>query len=85
LSKSEVESREAKIKRESVGGKALDVSVEEFQRGLEIELEYSSTFSDAKVTNNLQFLLAKLCWLTWRKPWIPILILKSLSWRGICS
>jgi len=60
LSKSEVEFREAEILRELVGGEALDVSVEEFKRGLEIELEHGIAFSDANVTNNHPILTAKI-------------------------
>jgi len=60
LSKSEVEFREAEILRELVGGEALDVSVEEFQRGLEVELEHGTAFSDANVTNNHPILTAKI-------------------------
>ncbi|MFN2128081.1 MAG: DUF5661 family protein, partial [Anaerolineales bacterium] len=58
LSRSEVEVREAEILRELVGGEALDVSVEEFQRGLEVELEHGTAFSDANVTNNHPILTA---------------------------
>ncbi|MFN2176621.1 MAG: DUF5661 family protein [Anaerolineales bacterium] len=60
LSRSEVEVREAEILRELVGGEALDVSVEEFQRGLEVELEHGTAFSDANVTNNHPILTAKI-------------------------
>lgn len=60
LSKSEVEFGEAEIIRELVGGEALDVSVEEFQRGLEIELEHGIAFSDANVTNNHPILTGKI-------------------------
>ena len=60
LSKTEVELREAEIIRELVGGEALDVSVEEFQRGLEIELEHGIGFSDANVTNNHPVLTGKI-------------------------
>ena len=60
LSKAEVELREAEIIRKLVGGEALDVSVEEFQRGLEIELEHGIGFSDANVTNNHPVLTGKI-------------------------
>jgi len=60
LSKTEVELREAEIIRELIGGEALDVSVEEFQRGLEIELEHGIGFSDANVTNNHPVLTGKI-------------------------
>ena len=60
LSKAEVEFSEAESIRELVGGEALDVSVEEFQRGLEIELEHGIGFSDANVTNNHPILTGKI-------------------------
>jgi hypothetical protein len=60
LSKAEVELREAEIIRELVGGEALDVSVEEFQKGLEVELEHGIGFSDANVTNNHPVLTGKI-------------------------
>jgi len=60
LSKTEVELREADLIRELVGGEALDVSVGEFQRGLEIELEHGIGFADANVTNNHPVLTGKI-------------------------
>jgi hypothetical protein len=60
LSNAEVEYSEAEILRELVGGEALEVSVEEFQRGLEIELEHGIGFSDANVTNNHPILTGKI-------------------------
>ena len=60
LSKAEVELREAEIIRGLVGGEALEVSVEDFQRGLEIELEHGIGFSDANVTNNHPVLSGKI-------------------------
>ena len=60
LSKPEVEINEAKIIQELVGGEALEISVEDFQRGLEIELEHGIGFSDANVTNNHPLLTGKI-------------------------
>jgi len=60
LSNAEVEFSEAEIIRELVGGEALEVSVKEFQRGLEIELEHGIGFSDANVTNNHPVLTGKI-------------------------
>lgn len=60
LSNAEVEYSEAEILRELVGGEALEISVEEFQRGLEIELEHGIGFSDANVTNNHPILTGKI-------------------------
>jgi hypothetical protein len=60
LSNAEVEYREAEIIRELVAGEALEISVEDFQRGLEIELEHGIGFSDANVTNNHPILTGKI-------------------------
>jgi hypothetical protein len=60
LLKAEVELREAEIIRGLVGGEALDVPVEEFQQGLEVELEHGIGFSDANVTNNHPVLTGKI-------------------------
>jgi hypothetical protein len=60
LSNAEVEYSEAEILRELVGGEALEISVEDFQRGLEIELEHGIGFSDANVTNNHPILTGKI-------------------------
>ena len=60
LSRAEVESREAEIIRELVGGEALDVSVEEFKQGLEVELEHGIGFPDANVTNSHPVLTGKI-------------------------
>lgn len=55
-----VETNEAKIIREHIGGEALDITVEEFQRGLEVELEHGVQFQDANVTNNHPLLTGKI-------------------------
>lgn len=60
LSNAEVEYSEAEILRELVAGEALEISVEDFQRGLEIELEHGIGFSDANVTNNHPILTGKI-------------------------
>ena len=60
LPNTEVEIKEAEILRELVGGEALDISVEEFKRGLEIELEHGIGFADANVTNNHPVLTGKI-------------------------
>jgi len=60
LAKAEVEFREAEIIRELVGGEALEISVEEFQHGLEVELEHGIGFSDSNITNNHPVLTGKI-------------------------
>lgn len=60
LTKPDVELSEAGILRELIGGEAKDISVEEFQRGLEVELEHGIEFSDSNVTNNHPVLTGKI-------------------------
>ena len=60
LSEAKVELEEAGMIRELVGGEAQDIAVEEFQRGLEIELEHGIGFPDANVTNNHPVLTGKI-------------------------
>ena len=43
---------EAEVLRALAGAEALQIPVEEFQRGLEVELEHGVIFPDANVTNN---------------------------------
>ena len=60
LSRAEVELDEAKIIQQLVGSEALEISAEEFKRGLEIELEHGIGFPDANVTNNHPVLTGKI-------------------------
>ncbi|UCD99420.1 MAG: hypothetical protein JSV42_01455 [Chloroflexota bacterium] len=60
LSEPVVEFGEAEILRELVGGEALEISVEDFRRGLEVELEHGIEFSDSNVTNNHPVLTGKI-------------------------
>lgn len=60
LTTTQVELDEAKIIQEYVGGEALEISVEQFQRGLEVELEHGLQFQDANVTNNHPLLTGKI-------------------------
>ena len=60
LKTSQVKLDEAKIIREHIGGEALEISAEEFQQGLEIELEHGIQFQDANVTNNHPLLTGKI-------------------------
>ena len=60
LSSAEVDLKEAQIIRELVGAEALEISAQEFKRGLEIELEHGLSFSDANVTNNHPILTGKI-------------------------
>ena len=60
LTVAKIEVNEAKIIRDHVGGEALDITVEEFQRALEVELEHGIQFHDANVTNNHPLLTGKI-------------------------
>jgi len=57
---SEVDFKEAELIAKIVGGEALQVSTENFRRGLEIELEHGLEFPDANVTNNHPILTGKI-------------------------
>jgi len=43
---------EVKIIQDAVGAEALQISLEAFKQGLEVELEHGIRFPDANVTNN---------------------------------
>ena len=60
ISSAEVDLKEAQIIRALVGAEALEISAQEFKRGLEIELEHGLTFPDANVTNNHPVLTGKI-------------------------
>ena len=51
---------EAGIIQAAVGAEALQVPVEWFQQGLEVELEHGSQFPDANVTNNHPILTGRI-------------------------
>lgn len=60
LTNTEVELEEAGIIRASIGAEALEIPVEWFQQGLEVELEHGRQFPDANVTNNHPILTGKI-------------------------
>ena len=60
LTTTEVELREAEIIQKLVGGEAMEISLEGFKQGLEIELEHGIAFPDANVTNNHPVLTGKI-------------------------
>ena len=60
LTDTKVEISEAKIIQNAVGSEALQVPVEWFQQGLEVELEHGLAFPDANVTNNHPILTGKI-------------------------
>ena len=55
-----VELEEAEVIRKEVGGEALEISVEDYKSGLEVELEHGVPFPDANVTNNHPILTGKI-------------------------
>lgn len=56
----QVEAAEAEIIRRETGGEALNVSVEDFRSGLEVELEHGIRFPEANVTNNHPLLTGRI-------------------------
>ena len=60
LTGTELSVEEARILQAEVGGEALQIPAEEFQLGLEVELEHGLMFPDANVTNNHPLLIARI-------------------------
>lgn len=60
LSEAVVLPEEAATIRNLIGGEALQISPEEFQAGLEVELEHGVRFPDTNVTNNHPVLTGKI-------------------------
>ena len=56
----EVSPEEAEIVLNLVNKEAMDIELEEFRVGLEIELEHGTQFEDANVTNNHPILTGKI-------------------------
>jgi len=60
LTDTKVQIEEARIIQAAVGSEALQIPVEGFQQGLEVELEHGLQFPDANVTNNHPILTGKI-------------------------
>ncbi|MCK4897918.1 MAG: hypothetical protein KAS38_04045 [Anaerolineales bacterium] len=60
LSDTKVLEDETDIIRAEVGAEALEIPLEEFRLGLEVELEHGLDFPDANVTNNHPILTGKI-------------------------
>ena len=60
LTDTKVQVEEARMIQAAVGSEALQISVEWFQQGLEVELEHGLQFPDANVTNNHPILIGKI-------------------------
>jgi len=52
MEKPKVPLEEAKVILSEVNSEGMDIDLEEFRRGLEVELEHGMEFKDANVTNN---------------------------------
>jgi hypothetical protein len=55
-----VQTKEAKIIMSHVNTEKMAIPLEEFRRGLEVELEHGTRFGDANVTNNHPLLTGKI-------------------------
>lgn len=60
LTEARVQTEEAAIIQKEVGGEAGQIPVEDYQKGLEVELEHGLAFSDANVTQNHPILTGKI-------------------------
>lgn len=60
LTEAQVTLGEAKIIQNEVGSEALQISVDAFKLGLEVELEHGVQFSETNVTNNHPILTGKI-------------------------
>ena len=60
LAESAVLPEEAEVLQALVGNEALQIPLDEFQRGLEVELEHGVIFPEAIVTNNHPVLTARI-------------------------
>ncbi|MDF1525233.1 MAG: DUF5661 family protein [bacterium] len=56
----DVPEEEARIIFEKVDSPGMGINLEEFQKGLEIELEHGTMFEDANITNNHPLLTGKI-------------------------
>lgn len=60
LKKADVPLREARIILAEMNGGKMEIEIEEFRKGLEVELEHGLVFKDANVTNNHPVLTGKI-------------------------
>lgn len=51
---------EAEVIRSELGAETLEIPLEEFKRGLEVELEHGLRYADANVTNNHPLVTGKI-------------------------
>jgi len=60
LKNSKISSNEAKTILSEINFEEMNVNIDEFRRGLEVELEHGLRFKDANVTNNHPILTGKI-------------------------
>ena len=60
LASTDVLPEEARVLQAGVGSEARQIPLDEFRKGLEVELEHGLAFPDANVTNNHPILTAKI-------------------------
>ena len=60
LTEAKITIKEAELIKSVVGGETLAISAEDFQEGLEVELEHGLAFSDANITNNHPILTGRI-------------------------
>lgn len=60
LSEPKITLDEAQLIQNTIGGEALQITTEDFQFGLEVELEHGRQFTDTNVTNNHPILTGKI-------------------------
>jgi hypothetical protein len=60
LADTEVTLNEARVLQNELGAETSQIPLEEFRRGLEVELEHGLAFADANVTNNHPILTGKI-------------------------
>ena len=60
LEDEKISSGEARVILSEVNVEAMDIELDEFRQGLEVELEHGTRFKDANVTNNHPILTGKI-------------------------
>lgn len=60
LAEPKITPQEAEIIQKEIGGEAQQISLLEFKKGLEVELEHGTQFPDANVTNNHPLLTGRI-------------------------
>jgi hypothetical protein len=60
LAEPQVSPQEAEVVLKAVNVEGMDIPLEDFRKGLEVELEHGTMFADANVTNNHPILTGKI-------------------------